>query len=253
MIEYEENPLKAVLGELVQDLVSSEELDPDRIIAVGRERRRRRRAAASVVGTAAVLLVAVGAGYAVQGHGTTLGTAGRPSASARVSTPATPRAQAAVTPPPGTLKGTVVSKGTTDGTSWEISAALDGYANGNTLPQFCLYVWTSNKTSDPTACEGPSQPDPVDPVAPNHPQVGDQLGTLPGSSTLAFAALYTSDVTELTVTYPGGVSLTLHPVSLAKGVSVTGVVMPKSGGATVLAGGPNGSYGPITLSLSPPV
>ena len=252
MIEYEENPLKAALGELMQEVVSSEELDPDRIIAVGRVRRRRRRVATSVAGTAAALLVASGVGYAFQGHVATLGTAGSPSASARVSTPATPRAQAGETPPPGTLKGTVVSKGTTDGTSWEISAALDGYANGNTLPQFCLYVWTSNKTSDPAACEGPSQPDPVDPAAPNHPQVGDQLGTLSGSTTLAFAALYTSNVTEVTVTYPG-VSLTLHPVSLAKGVSVTGVVMPKSGGATVLAGGPNGSYGPITLSLSPPV
>lgn len=54
MIEHEDNLLKQALGGFMDDLVASEELEPDRIIAVGRDRQRRR-AAASVGGAAAAL------------------------------------------------------------------------------------------------------------------------------------------------------------------------------------------------------
>ena len=247
MYTHEDNPLKAALGGFVDELVSSEQLDPDRIIAVGRAQRRRRRAKVSVASALAVLLVAGSAAYGLQGRGHALGAAGgtSSSATARVSRPATATASAALaTPPAGTLKGTVVGAGSTDGVSWEVSAALDGYANGNSLPQFCLYVWTSNGAGDPTKCEGPVQPDPPDPAAPSHLATGDQVGLLP-NSTLAYVAIYTLRVTTVDITAPGE-SAVLHPVTLATNVSVTGAVIPMTG-ASMKATGPDGS---ATTALS---
>lgn len=247
MIEHEDNLLKQALGGFMDDLVASEELEPDRIIAVGRDRQRRR-AAASVGGAAAALILAGGVAYGVQtaGPGSAAGPAAGHSAAARVTRPASP---SALTPPAGVLKGTVVSRGTTDGVSWEISAALDGYANGNELPQWCAYVWTSNGSSDPAKCEGPNQPDPPDPVAPSYPQTGTTLGMLPNSGTLAWAAISTNDVTKAVLTYDGG-SITLHPVSLGHGVTVTGAVLPRAG-ALLVASGPGGTGAAMHLSLTP--
>lgn len=248
MIEDEDNLLKQALGGFMDELVSSEELDPDRIIAVGRDRRRRR-AAASIGGAAAALIVASGVAYGVQssGGGSTTGPAAGHTATARVTRPASP---SALRPPAGVLKGTVVSRGTTNGVAWEISAALDGYADGNELPQWCAYIWTSDGSSDPARCEGPAQPDPADPAAPSYPQAGAMYGSLPKPATLAWTAISTNDTTKVVLTYQGG-SITLHPVSLGHGVTVTAAVVPATG-VTIVASGPGGTADPSHLSLTPP-
>lgn len=247
--EHEDNLLKQALGGFMDELISSEELEPDRIVAVGRERRRRRRMAASLGGAAAALIVASGVAYGLQssGGGSSVAPAAGHTGTARVTRPASPSASV---PPAGVLKGTVVSRGTTDGVSWEISAALDGYANGNELPQWCAYIWTSDGSSNPATCEGPNQPDPADPAAPSYPQAGATYGSLPKPATLAWAAISTNDTTKVLLTYAGG-SITLHPVSLGHGVTVTGAVVPATG-VTVVASGPGGTGGATHLSLTPP-
>ncbi|WP_034271787.1 hypothetical protein [Actinospica robiniae] len=231
----------------MDDLVAGEELAPDRVVEAGRERRRRRRAAASVGGAAAVLIVASGVAYGIgsSGPGSGAAPASGHSATARVTRPASPSAA-----PASELKGRLVSEGTTSGVSWKIGAALAGYSDGNAIPQFCVYVWTSNGSTDPTACEGPVQPDPADPDAPSFPQAGAQYGLMSKSSTIGWAAIYTSDATKVVVTYDGG-SITLHPVSLGHGVDVTGAVLPKSG-ATMVASGPGGTGVVTHLKFTPP-
>lgn len=247
--EHEDNLLKQALGGFMEELVSSEELEPDRIVAVGRDRRRRRRVAASLGGAAAVLVVASGVAYGVgSSGGSTVGPASQHTTTARVTSPAKPKASV---PPASELKGKLVSEGTTNGLSWKIGAALDGYTAGNDLPQFCIYVWTSNGSTDPTVCNGPAQPDPTDPLMPDYPQAGSQFGMLAkGAPGFSLAEIYTAHVTKLVVTYTGG-SFTLHPVDLGHGVSVTGVVLPKDGG-TMVASGPGGTGQPINLGFQAP-
>lgn len=263
MLEGDDSVLRDALEGFMDGLVSGESLDPDRIIEAGRARRRRRRAngAAASAATALVLLIAGGGLYALHesgyGHGNALGGADSSTATMRLSPPGTgsntPTASAGAgtapstrtMPPAGTLRGTVLASGHTDGISWETSAALDGYANGNTLPQFCLYVWTSNGSTDPNTCLGPFQPDPVDPAAPTHAQVGNQVGMLPASASLAYAAIYTSQITTVKITIAGS-AITLHPVTLAHGVNVVGIVMPATGGSLV-GTGPGGT---ATATLS---
>jgi hypothetical protein len=113
----------------------------------------------------------------------------------------------------------------------------------------CIYVWTSNGSTDPTRCDGPAQPDPADPAAPSYPQAGVQFGMLPKSTTLSWSAIYTHDTTKVVVTYDGG-SFTLRPVDLGHGVEVTGVILPQDGGSMV-ASGPGGTGDPTRLGFLP--
>jgi hypothetical protein len=235
--------LRAVLGETVTALVAGDALDPERIITVGRGLRRRRRVAGSA-GVFALAAVAIGVYATVGSFGTATSVtpAGSPTTAA-VVTPSFP--------PAGELPGKVLASGVTHGVRWQTSAVLEDYlTEGNSLPSFCVYVWTSTGVTNPRACAVQAQPDPPDTVNPGLPQAGTQ-GTGIRDTDLQVEAIYTSHVTTLKIGDGSGGTVSVAPVELSPQVYVSAAVFPSSGG-TIQPIGPQGTGAVITLEPMTP-